>query len=270
MHVVSRLAIIVLTVAGLSATAAEASNRKPVFEAVSLSAASFNPTLGDTVRITANLARPGTLTVLIVDRDGFPVRALARAATVSEGVSVHVWDGRDDHGHLVADEAYSLSMEWSDGSSAEAYFPADAPSRLTALEAEYYAARTATLVYRLPVASRVHIQAGVAVRNPRNGEMEGPVMKTIVNREPRSAGKIAEHWNGFDESGTLNVADMRDFVLAIAATPLPENSVITYGNRERTFAEAAVDRTGRSIFTHHKTAGVHHEGLAVLEDIWVS
>jgi hypothetical protein len=99
------------------------------------------------------------------------------------------------------------------------------------LNADYYSARAGTLVYTLPVASRVHFQAGSAKPNAR-GEHEGPVLKTIVNREPRAAGRITEMWNGFDESGTIRVSDQPDFVLALAVAPLPENSILTYGNRE--------------------------------------
>lgn len=247
--------------------ATTASAVPPVIESVSLSAATMNPTLGDSVQVTVNLSRAGNISVLVVDRDGFPVRTLAANGAVAAGVTRFRWDGRDDSGAVVPDEAFSFRIDWSAGTERATYFPADVPAAMTSIDADYYTVRTATLSYTLPVPSRVHVQAGTARSDPKTGELHGPVMKTIVNREPRAAGKIAEPWNGLDESGTIRVADLRDFVIAIAVTPLPENSVITYGKRSPTFAEAAVRRTGKSLFTHKASSHAHHAGLSVLDDV---
>jgi hypothetical protein len=233
---------------------------------VSIEKSTMNPSLGESVALSVRLAKPGSLAVRVIDRDGFPVRTLVDDNDASEGLRQISWDGRDGEGRTVPDEAYSFRVDWFRGAERETYFPADIPSHLTSVDAEYYAAHTATIVYTLPVASRVHLQAGVASRNAKTGELDGPVMKTVVNREPRASGRIAEAWNGFDESGTVKVSDLRQFVLAVAVMPLPENSVITYGNRQRTFAESASTRRGASLFTQRRKES-HHGGLSVLEDI---
>lgn len=235
--------------------------------AVSVDRSSMNPTLGESARITVRLEQAGTVGVQVVDRDGFPVRTLVHDAAAARGENRWSWDGRDDAGQVVPDEAYSLRVDWSRGHEHEIYFPADAPAHLTSVDAEYYAPRTGTIVYTLPMPSRVHLQAGVASKNPKTGILEGPVMKTVVNREPRAAGRIAEPWTGLDESGLVRVADLKDFVLAVATVPLPAGSVITYGNRSRTFAESALTRQGRSLFTAATHKGSHHAGLSVLEDV---
>lgn len=234
---------------------------------VTVSSAAMNPSAGDSARITVEVHRDGRLMAMIVDRDGFPVRELASATAVNPGSHTLLWDGRNERGEIVPDEAYSLRIVWSDGARAETYFPAASPAAVTSLDPNYYSARTGALVYTLPVASRVHLQAGVASPNGRTGEFEGPVLKTIVNREPRLAGRIAEPWNGFDESGTIHVSEMHNFVLALAVAPLPENSVITYGNRRQTFAVAAVSRSGQSLFDHASGKHEHHRGLSVLDDV---
>jgi hypothetical protein len=91
-------------------------------------------------------------------------------------------------------------------------------------------------------------------------------MRTIVNREPRTRGLIAEHWTGFDESGAIFIADLKDFVVAIAATPLPANSIITFGNSKIRFVDTVAARRGNSLFTHHEHNG-HHFGLTTLDDV---
>ena len=244
-----------------------AADQKSVFASLSVDRREMNVALGDTVGVTVTLRRAGTLDVLVVDRDGFPVRQLAKGSAAPAAASRFRWDGRSADGRLVPDEAYSFRVEWRNGNDRQLYFPANTPAHMTSIDTHGYFAQTATLSYTLAVPSRVHIQAGVAVRNAKTGVMEGPVMKTVVNRAPRVAGRIAEQWNGLDESATLLIPTLPNFVVAVAVTPLPENSVITIGNRERTFAEAAVTRGGKSLFTFSTPSHEHHMGLAVLDDI---
>ncbi|HYI08822.1 MAG TPA: FlgD immunoglobulin-like domain containing protein [Thermoanaerobaculia bacterium] len=255
-----------LTAVFLWALATAAAAAPPVFRSLAVSPASVNPSLGEEVELVVTLERAGSLRATVVDRDGYPVRTIADGPAVA-GPNRYRWNGRAADGAVVPDEAYSFLVDWTSGGETSRYFPANAAVEMRSIDSEYYAERTATLAYVLPVPSRVHIQAGVARRNAKTGAMDGPVMKTIVNREPRGAGRIGEPWNGFDESGLVKIAALRDFVVAIAATPLPENSVITYGNRGRSFAEVAVQRTGRSLFTHHVASHAHHAGLTALEDI---
>jgi flagellar hook capping protein FlgD len=236
-------------------------------ESVSVSRTYINPSLGDSIELTVNVLRPGAVTAQLVDRDGFLVRTITESTKVAAGLSRWRWDGRDALGRVVPDEAYSFRVEWTDGADRAIYFPADRAAAMTSVDPDYYAERTATIAYTLPAPSRVHLQTGVATKNPKTGEMDGPVMKTVVNREPRAAGRVAEPWNGFDESGLVRVSDLPDFVVAIATTPLPENSVITYGNRSNTFGEAALTRKGSSLFTTTASSHAHHAGLSVLEDV---
>jgi len=233
---------------------------------VSVDRASFNPTAGEAVVLTIAFLRPGRASVAVVDRDGFLVRRLATEQPVSGSASFK-WDGRDVHSVPVADEAYSFRIEWRGHGAQEIWFPADRPSELTAIDVRYFDRRSGTLAYTLPRASRVHIQAGTAIIHSKQGTADGPVLKTIVNREPRVAGAIAEHWNGFDESGAVFVADLENFAVAIAAAPLPEDAVITYGNRHVRFVDEALTRTGTSLFRHNRGAGRHHGGLTTLNDV---
>jgi FlgD Ig-like domain len=232
---------------------------------VAVAPAALNAAAGERAVVRVTLARAGLLSVRILDRDGFVVRTVS-AAPAPAGVRTLLWDGRADDGSLVPDEAYSIRADWSDGRESASYFPSNEPAAMTSIPVRYDSAASGTIVYDLPSPSRVHLQAGTAVRG-KNGLLEGPVLKTVVNREPRAAGRIAEHWNGMDESGTVLVRDLPNFVLAVAATPLPESSIILFGNRARGFLAYAAARRGTSLFTPRTASHAHHAGLGALADV---
>jgi hypothetical protein len=226
--------------------------------------AAFNPSAGDSVALVVTTRAAGELTVVVLDRDGFPVTTLAAARKTPAGTARFTWNGRDANGAIIPDEAYSFKVDWNGGGERASYFPANQTVAMRSVPASYFDRQGGTLVYELNVPSRVHIQAGWAVA--KGGQTTGPVMKTIVDREPRVAGRVAEHWNGFDESGSIYVPDLPDFVTAIAVTPLPENSVIAFGNRQKTFVASLAARKGRSELTVVAKMHAHHASLSAADD----
>jgi hypothetical protein len=178
------------------------------------------------------------------------------------------WDGRDAEGAVVADEAYSFKVDVSSDGGHWTYFPATDVPKTYPVQARHYSRRDAALMYELPAAARIHAQAGSAAIDAKTKTYNGPVLKTLVNREPRPAGAIVESWNGFDESGTIYIPDLPRFVTAILATDLPENAVIAFGNRTRTFLDVAASRRGTSLLPPTKRhEHAHHHGLVSLEDV---
>src|SRR5258708_19266812 len=145
---------------------------------------------GETVTVTIYFARRGHTTIVIVDRDGYPVRTLAKAQAVDGSLSLG-WDGRDDSGQLVADEAYSLKIDWRGAEGGDTYFPANIMQPITAIEPRSYSRRSATLTYTLPRPSRVHIQPATAAIDPKTKKPPGPVMKTVINPHPPLRGPLS-------------------------------------------------------------------------------
>src|SRR5258708_22443141 len=76
---------------------------------VALDHHSLNVAAGETVTVTIDFAGRGRASVVILDRDGYAVRTLARSQPVKGRVSLG-WDGRDDGGQLVPDAAYSVQI----------------------------------------------------------------------------------------------------------------------------------------------------------------
>lgn len=239
----------------------------PQIANVVLSKPFFSPALHQSVTISFVAKNGGTLHAVVLDRDGFPVRTLAPGNLVKAGPQRLTWDGRDDHGEIVPDEAWSFKIDLVGDGFSETYFPAQEPSpSMLTIRADSYNRNGGILAYTLPAPSRVHIQAGLASPHAKTASTEGMVLKTIVDRAPRAGGAVIESWNGMDESGVVYVPDMPGFVVAIAATPLPANSVITTGNRTRTFLTSAALRTGTSLFAKPAGPHAHHQGLTALED----
>jgi hypothetical protein len=238
--------------------------REQLLRSIAVSPGSINPSLGEKATLHISLARPARLEVQIIDRDGYSIRTL----TASRGVvgdNVATWDGRDDRGEIVPDEAWSFRVIADGG--ADEFFPAAKLPTMISIDPLSFSRSTATLRYRLPSPSRVHVQAGTVTTGAgSSAKGEGPVLKTVVDREPRGAGYVAEHWNGFDASGSIYVPDLPGFALAIAVTPLPEQSVITFGNAKHPFLAYASQRMGKSLLPQ-RSSSVHHAGLDVFHDV---
>jgi hypothetical protein len=231
---------------------------------VSVSPAFFNPAVGQTAGITFRAAVPGTARVTILDRDRFAVRVLP-PVEVTPGLHTVRWDGRDARGTIVPDEAWNLRVELA----GEVYDPSrDFVPIEEDPQPRSYSPRDGVLAYRLSRPARVHIEAGQAVVDPKTGLRTGPILKTIVNREPRVGGAVVELWNGFDESGTIRVSALPNFVVSVLATSLPPNSVITRGNRAQSFLEyARLHRPASSLAPRDIPAAAHHHaGLNAFED----
>src|SRR5262245_6191244 len=98
--------------------------RGAVISQVSVSPSFFNPSLGEKQEIHFRVARAGAVTVKILDRDRFPIRTLA-PLEVTSGEVTTIWDGKDQSGEVVPDEAYNLRLEFIDGTSSETYDPSE-------------------------------------------------------------------------------------------------------------------------------------------------
>jgi hypothetical protein len=239
----------------------------PAVSAVKVSPSSFNPSTGQKATIEFDVDQPGLLDVVVVDRDGFVVRTLAAAKPTEKGHVLLGWDGRADSGNVVADEAYSLKIDHRTSAGRATYFPSNDPEVPVEARSNFYDRMNGTLGYYLGKPARVHFQAGSGKTDPKTQDFEGACLKTIINREPRAAGNDIEVWNGFDESGTIYLPDLPDFRLSLYATALPENSLITTGNRMESFFQQAMSRSGPSLITRTTASHSMHQGLSVFEDV---
>jgi hypothetical protein len=205
------------------------SSKSPTIINVSISKPFFNPSLGQQVGISFSIERPGTLTVTLIDSRRSRVKRLLETSARPGGISL-AWDGRNELGVVVADEAYSLKIELDTGKTVEIYFPAAVEPVASSVAGNGYDRSSGILRYELPKPSRVRIIAGVS-GDPPGLENVQPPMKVLAEGEPRAAGAVIQQWNGFDETGSIYIPDLAGFTCWVETVELPENAIITVGNR---------------------------------------
>jgi hypothetical protein len=236
----SGLAVCLIGSALLLAVPLLAADPKPMAVTdVSLSRPFFNPSLGQKIGISFTVAEPGNLAVQILDRDGYTVRQLVSGKVIEKGKQSFDWDGRDDAGEIVPDEAYSLKINLESSGRTATYFPADVSDvSLEGVTAAFDPIR-GILAYRLPKPARVSLAAISSDPHKKSS-----LRQVIVDGEPRTLGAIVEPWNGYDKSAKVNLAERSGLRIELKARALPENSLITIGNRKARFAEWALKRNG--------------------------
>jgi hypothetical protein len=209
------LVVLLLFVGG---TGISEASRPGGISAVAVSRPFFNPSLGQSIEVSVVLRKSGLLSLSIVDSNGIVVRELATRAPTRHGKRAYVWNGRTAAGEVVPDEAYSIRIVLASRGERESYFPALRRVREINATTTFYDPQTGVVAYKLPAAARVRIEA-----------RSGRSTRIVLGAEPRTAGSVIDHWNGFDESGRLYLPGEADFSLSISAAALPENAIITVG-----------------------------------------
>jgi hypothetical protein len=195
-------------------------SRSGGISAVAVSRPFFNPSLRQSVDISIALGKSGLLSLSIVDRSGLVVRELATRAPARLGKLTYTWDGRDAAGEVVPDEAYSMRIVLANRGEKERYSPTLQRARKVNAATTFYDPETGVLAYKLAEAASVRIEA----RSSHS-------TRTVLGGEPRTAGSVIDHWNGFDTSGRVYLPNQPNFSISISAAALPENAIITVGKR---------------------------------------
>ncbi len=212
---------------GLLALARGVQSEPAAIAEIALDRDSFNPSARESVTLTYSQVPAGAAEVLIYDPDGGLMRRLPINAKTAGRV---VWDGRDDAGSVVPDEAYTFTIKSADGAVYDpATFSGDTVGDITDAVVD----ARGNLSYRLPAPARVLIRLGVH---------NGPMYRTLVDWRPRPTGTVNESWDGFDAKGLMRIRDHPDFSVLATYVTLSETTVITYGNAAETYRDYKLDR----------------------------
>lgn len=193
-----------------------------VVAAVSARPDSFNPKLGQKTTLEFVLVHPGLLSVSVLDTFGRTVRILPTVNAAPGRVSF-TWDGRNDQGIVVPDDAYSISARLN---GVVVYEPRKAARRPNEEPVAIYSRVGGLITYTLQGAAYVTLSA---VQDAVNEDSRARVLKKIIDHEPRVAGSIVEAWTGFGAAGEY-LPEVKGFRFDLVAEPLPENALITVGN----------------------------------------
>ncbi|MCI5066762.1 hypothetical protein MRY87_13660 [bacterium] len=192
-----------------------------------LSQSSFNPTQEETVAFSIEVGKKTTASVYVVDGERYVVRTLAKSQAVDRGKHRFEWDGKDDRGKVVPNEAYTFVIETDDEAVFFDPFVSSGGVVGDVTDASFNSS-AGTVTYRIPSSARVLARFGIH---------NGPMLKTLVDWEPRLGGTVTEYWNGKDEDGTQVIRGMKSFTALITYVTLPDATVVTFGNSDSNFLE---------------------------------
>jgi hypothetical protein len=182
------------------------------------SATELSSSQGDKVTYTVRTQQPGALTLQVLTGDRDVVRSIALNNT-KPGEHPLSWDGKDERGQPVPDEAYCARVVLKTASAETADDPCQRTGGEVVNGIQPTLASNGDIAYSLNQPARVLIRVGV-----KNGAM----LRSLAVWRPRPAGRNLQRWNGFDESGLVDLRNDR-LALLVSAFKLPEFTVITTG-----------------------------------------
>ncbi len=182
-------------------------------------------TPGEEVKLSFFLNKTASIDILVYTPDYDVVRHLIIAQTRPAGVNIFLWNGKDDSGNMVPNEAYffGITARSNDGTQAVYNPSVSSGGEITDVYIEEIqnSGKTYNVKYVVPTASRICIRAGVH---------NGPLLKTLLDWQPVPAGEYTLSWDGMDETGKILVMALPGNHLYIKGFSLPDNSVIVQGS----------------------------------------
>ena len=192
--------------------------------------ASFAPSRDETFSIPIEIKQPETVKQLVVEirtADDDLIQTLKLADIVKDKTKYELkWDGRDQQNQLIPNEAYIPIL-----------IVTDTDNRVVRTDSRNYSGgeeiydfdksiTPGTIEFNLPMASRILIRSGI---------INGPMLRTIIDWQPRTAGFHAERWSGRDLDDVIGIEQNPQVGYLIIGYELPDHSIITYGNKEETY-----------------------------------
>jgi hypothetical protein len=187
----------------------------------------FSPSRGESYPIPFTLNEVADVEILLYTADNNLVRTLS-SDKLSAGSHTIAWDGKDEEKIVVPDEAYTVVIQAITDKSKTVLDPRDYSGGEVEKDLKATIDPDGEIAFSLSYSSRVQIRAGIT---------EGPMLGSLLNWQPRAAGKNILLWNGMDNDHLTNLLLNSKYRLSIAAFKLPDHSIITTGNTSLRYAE---------------------------------
>lgn len=188
----------------------------------------FSPAHGQTFTIPVILDQPAGVEINLLTSDGDLVRVLKSDSILPAGTHPLVWDGKDEAGRVVPDEAYIplIKVKTPDGESVLDPRPHSGGEVIEDLKVEITPERD--IAYTLPASARVLVRVGIK---------GGPMLRSLATWQPHSPGKNIQRWDGRDASAVMDLRMEKDLTILVTAFRLPENVIITSGNNALSYRD---------------------------------
>ena len=188
----------------------------------------FSPIRGETFKIPVVLDKQADVKLKLYSVDGQLTKTIDSDKQLDKGSHHIVWDGKDDDGLLVPDEAWvPVISALADAETLEIDPRTNSGGEtIQKVLIEYNDHHSHS--YQLPAAARVSIRAGI------HG---GPLLNVLSDWEPHTAGRNIVYWDGFDKNKIINLRKNDKQKLVATAFKLPEYSIITTGNLDMDYGQ---------------------------------
>ena len=192
---------------------------------VAVKPAAFNPKKGEKVKISYFLSKKAYVTIKVFDPDCGLINTIVDNKLENKGINKHYWDGKDMDGNVVPNQAYFFTIEAKDKAGNIVVYD---PTIFSGGDEEDIVdinidEEAGTVSFRLPKPAWVLGRVGIK---------GGPLLKTLIDWEPRPAGENIIFWDGYDESKVVKVTDLPGYSMMITTMAFSENSVIIFGNKD--------------------------------------
>jgi parallel beta-helix repeat protein len=200
---------------------------------VSQDLVTFNPIGGESARVSFTINDPAIVTLKIASQiDGSIVRSVSQNYTTA-GDHYLEWDGLDDNGQYVVDEAYLYTLVAEDGVRQASYSPEFVPEvgQITGDNRISYSVSKNNFwknYVNLAYSSRVKLCIGTQQSMP-DIDCDSAGQYVAIDNEPYEAGNHWLYWDGRVEGGDALKGKDHKFHLAAIET-LPPNTIIVKGN----------------------------------------
>lgn len=204
--------------------------RPKEFSIQSYEESSFSPSRSESFELSVSIPKPKKtkkVTVDIYTSDNDLIRTLE--LNTFERKKYHyvvAWDGKDENGVVVPDEAYIPVVTQTLKSDKTVIIDRRKDSGGEEVYDFEKNIRSGSIEYSLPENSRVLVRTGV-----QNGAM----LKTVIDWEPRTKGFHAERWNGRDADNLIDIENHPRVGYLIVGFKLPDYAIITYGNKNLSY-----------------------------------
>lgn len=229
MKIKNRLIFILVSVVlfcgyGKAATK-EAAYVKPLDIAkVKLDKKIFEPAKNETVSISFEITQDTDVEITIYDRLAIVAKKFS-PVNLKAGQHKITWDGRNDNGKLTDGKVFLYIIEATAPNSQKVvYNRSERTGGLEVKPLEYTLDdKTGKIEYVLPKACMIRIRAGLR---------DSMLARTLMDWQPRTAGRHTEIWDGLDKSGTVNLLRHPALDLNLTCYTLPANTILVKGGND--------------------------------------
>ena len=218
----------------------------------------FSPLLNEKFTIPFELSAPGMVHAEIYTPDGVLIRTLSTAAVMKEGTQTLEWDGKDEKGTVVPDEAYNVVLKATVNGKTDIIDPRKTSGGIVQRDLNPKIGPDGKITYTLPTPSRVLIRLGMD---------SGAMLRSVITWVPKNSGKNVQFWDGYDQDHLIKIQKHKDFKIIFSAFSLAEHSIITTGNRESYFDY--VDKYILKPSMTAKTYRLHHANTKLMSPYYV-